>query len=437
MKKYLSKLTIKKKQTLLAGIGGALGMGAFLWLMTQVFTDSEYKPIVKEKDYIKETNINTVGKHLKPHEIWIERIESESKILSKKIDQMEKLLEESVKAVAKRPAIKPYEAPVIGEKTNIVAPAKTEILPQLAAARSSNKGFIMPSKAFTESLGGSPSRVFPKPVEEVRKISKTQINLKPQPNASKKKKKKIKTSDNRVPAGSFVKGLLLSGVDASTSIQASADPRPVLLKVTDKGTLPRSFKMDLKGCHIIGAAVGDLSSERVFVRVEKLTCTEKQTGEIIETQIAGYVSGEDGKAGIRGIVADKSPQMMQNAFFSGFLSGASSFIGAQQTKSVFPVSPFGQTNALSAKQLGAAGASSGAGKALDKMSDFYIQRAEQLQPVIQVSAGRNVDVVFTEGTNFGDTRVRETLEKVRDAKRDRAVEQLQFQEQSKEYIQNF
>ena len=121
MKKYLSKLTIKKKQTLLAGIGGALGMGAFLWLMTQVFTDSEYKPIVKEKDYIKETNINTVGKHLKPHEIWIERIESENKILSKKIDQMEKLLEESVKAAAKRPAIKPYEPPVIGEKTNIVA----------------------------------------------------------------------------------------------------------------------------------------------------------------------------------------------------------------------------------------------------------------------------------------------------------------------------
>jgi len=433
MKKYLSKLTIKKKQTLLAGIGGALGMAAFLWLMTQVFTDAEYKPIVKEKDYIKETNINTVGKHLKPHEIWIERMESENKILSKKIDQMEKLLEESIKASAKRTAEKTYAPPAVEKRADSVE--TPDILPQLAAARSSGKGFIMPAKAFTQSLGGSPAMIISQP--EVRKISKTQLSLKPRPATSKKTKKKIKTSDNRVPAGSFAKGILLSGVDASTSIQAAADPRPVLLKVTDKGTLPRSFKMDLKGCHIIGAAVGDLPSERVFVRVEKLTCTEKQTGEIIETQIAGYVSGEDGKAGIRGIVADKSPQMMQNAFFSGFLSGASSFIGAQQTKAVFPVSPFGQTNSLSAKQLGAAGASAGAGKALDKMSDFYIKRAEQLQPVIQVSAGRKVDIVFTEGTNFGDTRVRETLEKVRDAKRDKAVEQLQFQEQSKEYIQNF
>ncbi len=418
--KYLKNLSPQKKQIVLASIAGALGTGAFIWLMTQIFTEVEYQPIVKEKDFIKETNIRTVGKHLKPHEIWIERMESENSLLSKKIDMLEKVLEEGLKEKEVRKTAFENNPPLNSE----IKPQ--EIVPQLAAVRKSE--FSISDKTFTQALGGSASTVSQTPQMD-RKISKIQLSLKPLP-VLKGKKVKIKTADNRVPGGSFAKAILLSGVDASTSIQASSDPRPVLLKITDKGTLPRSFKMDLKGCHIIGAAVGDLPSERVFVRIEKLTCTEKETGEIIETQVAGYVSGEDGKAGIRGIVADKSPEMMKNAFFSGFLSGASSFLGAQETKSVFPVSPFGQTNALSAKNMVGASAATGTGKAMDRMSEFYIKRAEQLQPVIQVSAGRNVDIVFTEGTDFGDTRVRETLEKVRDAKREQVVEQLQFTEQN-------
>ena len=74
---------------------------------------------------------------------------------------------------------------------------------------------------------------------------------------------------------------MVGGVDASTSIQASNDPRPVLLRVTDHGTLPRKFKSDLCGCHVLAACYGDISSERVYMRLEKLTCTERKTGEVV------------------------------------------------------------------------------------------------------------------------------------------------------------
>jgi hypothetical protein len=48
-----------------------------------------------------------------------------------------------------------------------------------------------------------------------------------------------------------------------------------------------------------------------------------------------------------------------------------------------------------------AGMASGATTALDRLSQYYIDRAEQLQPVIQVAAGQVVDIVFTEGTAIG------------------------------------
>lgn len=55
--------------------------------------------------------------------------------------------------------------------------------------------------------------------------------------------------------------------------------------------------------------------------------------------------------------------------------------------------------------------------ALDKYADFYIKRAEQMQPVIQVAAGRRVDVVFTEGFNFADSKVRQVFSKANDQHR--------------------
>jgi len=41
------------------------------------------------------------------------------------------------------------------------------------------------------------------------------------------------------------------------------------------------------------------------------------------------------------------------------------------------------------------GASRGIGNAVEKYADFYIKRAEQLQPVIKIDGGRKLTIVFT------------------------------------------
>ena len=98
----------------------------------------------------------------------------------------------------------------------------------------------------------------------------------------------MKNKEGTIPAGSFAKAVILSGVDASTALTASVDPRPMLIRLVDHGTLPRRFRSDLQDCHIVASGYGDLSSERVFARLEKLTCIERVSGEIIETEVAGY-----------------------------------------------------------------------------------------------------------------------------------------------------
>jgi conjugal transfer pilus assembly protein TraB len=55
------------------------------------------------------------------------------------------------------------------------------------------------------------------------------------------------------------------------------------------------------------------------------------------------------------------------------------------------------------------GSVQGVGSALDKLSDYYIKRAEQLQPVIQVAAGRTVDIVFTHGAKIGSQSTKEQV----------------------------
>ena len=127
--------------------------------------------------------------------------------------------------------------------------------------------------------------------QDVEKIQKIKINL--------SQKNEVNKKDIIVTSGSFARAVLLGGVDASTSLTSSADPRPLMIRLIDYGVLPRKIRSDVKDCHIIASGYGDLSSERVFVRLEKMTCTSRKNGEVMDIDVSGYVAGEDGRAGIR------------------------------------------------------------------------------------------------------------------------------------------
>ncbi len=206
-------------------------------------------------------------------------------------------------------------------------------------------------------------------------------------------------ANDYVVAGTYAKAVLTSGVVASTSISAQGNPQPIMMRLGDHGNLPRGWKSKLKDAVMIGSCYGDLSSERAMCRIHSLSFVEAN-GRTVEKQVEGWIIGEDGSPGLRGLVVDRAGKVVREAFVAGMLSGMSNFFKSSAQSSVFPVSPFGQTNALKTDDVLKSGAAQGASNALEKLADFSIKRAEAMSPVLVVHPGRVVDVVFKKGFNL-------------------------------------
>jgi hypothetical protein len=202
-----------------------------------------------------------------------------------------------------------------------------------------------------------------------------------------------------VPAGSYVTAVLLSGVDVSAGVNAIADPKPVLLRTTAPIQLPNGKTLDVHNCRVIGASFGEVSSERAYIRLERLSC-DTPTGWL-DIPVYGYVAGADGKAGIRGHVVMRDKAMMSRAFMGGLVGGLGETLANHLTAT--QVNPLGTTLSVKAGDSLAYGAGKGVNQAASHMAEYYIKRAEQYQPVIQVLAGTTVDVVFHKGFSFAPT----------------------------------
>lgn len=222
-------------------------------------------------------------------------------------------------------------------------------------------------------------------------MSVTTLALAPMPDSAPARIEK--TVDNYVPSGSYVKAVMLGGLDASAGVSSQSNPRPVLLRTIDTGTLPNNFHSHLKNCRIIGAGYGDLSSERAYIRLESMSCM--QDGKLVDFPVYGYISGPDGKDGIRGKVVMRDGELVGKAFIGGALSGFGDSVSDNYTET--SISPLGSTTSVKNGENLEYGAAQGVSNAADLYAQYNIKRAEQLQPVIEVSAGTVVDVIFNKG----------------------------------------
>ncbi len=219
-----------------------------------------------------------------------------------------------------------------------------------------------------------------------------------------------------IPAGSVVKAVLVSGADCSVAVQKPTGPNMVLLRPLDNGKLPRKVRVPLKGSVIIGNAIGDLSSERVYVRAERMTLVESD-GSFVETEISAYISGEDGREGLRGVVVDRSGQIITRAAFAAFLQGVGQTLEATlNNQTIEKLAGTNRNKTILDIDLYRNSALQGGSTALNKMAEYYIKRAEQLQPAIQIAAGRVVDVIFTKTVKIGESDLKKKITHEREIK---------------------
>ena len=209
----------------------------------------------------------------------------------------------------------------------------------------------------------------------------------------------------RLSAGSLLSGQLITGLDVPTGQGARREPYPVLIRIKASAILPNRYRTNVRQCFVLASGYGDLSSERAYLRSETLSCIFKHNNKelVIERPLEGYIAGEDGKAGLRGRLVSKQGQVMAKAAMAGFLSGVSEAFDIKPVP-VFSVVPNQSGQIQSPFQSGLNGSEvlqssliKGSNKALEKLADFYLKLADQMVPVIEISAERKVDLILTRG----------------------------------------
>ncbi|MEW8375826.1 MAG: TraB/VirB10 family protein [Candidatus Thiodiazotropha sp.] len=208
-----------------------------------------------------------------------------------------------------------------------------------------------------------------------------------------------RTVDNYIPAGSFGRAILLSGIDAPTGGAAQNNPVPFVVKLKDHGRLPNGFRSRVRSCHVVLAGYGDISSERVYARTETLSCVLKD-GSVLETPLKGYISGEDGKAGMRGRLVSKQGALIARSLLAGIFGGIGE--GVSESYKTVTTSALGSVATVDPNEVFKQGAAEGIGTALDRISKWYLERADETYPVIEADAARVVDIVLTQGAGIGE-----------------------------------
>ncbi len=216
----------------------------------------------------------------------------------------------------------------------------------------------------------------------------------------------LEASRDYLPPNSYAPARVIVGVDASTGVASQTDPLPVVLRITGPArSVMRGNALlttDITGCLINGAARGDLSAEKVYVKLVRMTCAQPG-GRFAVSEVKGFIAFA-GKSGVRGRVVSREGSLVAQALLAGIVGGFGRGFSAN-ANGIFTgqTGANGQREALSPTDILAGGFGQGAGEAADTVSRYLIERAEQYQPVVEMPTGIEVEIVFLDGVHVRST----------------------------------
>jgi len=199
---------------------------------------------------------------------------------------------------------------------------------------------------------------------------------------------------------SFMEATLLSGLNAPTSDAGRNNPVPVIIRIAAPAVLPNEVRANLKGCFVIGEAVGSLSDERAHTRLVSISCLSRKGQAVIDQEINGFVQDADGGIGLTGRVVSKMGAAVARLAAVGVLQGIGNGLSATSTSTV--TTPLGQVSALSSnlKDIGMAAAGNGVANAAKGLAKIYEDLTLGSLPVIEVGNGKRITLVVTKGVSL-------------------------------------
>ncbi len=381
--KALAPAIIKKKQYLLFSlIAGVLVVVAcvvaFMDESSNKTAAAESKPKSGKRIEVSKTANGVDASHR-----WVDISESAQKEFGQKLQAQEAVNKDLEARVAELiDTVKKNEEQQDTSSVDVLAAEVGKLREELEVLRRGNE--------ISSAVG---QQEYPQePQLQIRKIQNHELKLE---GAGKLKTYSL---EHYIPPASFAPAVVISGFDASVGVNAQGEPRPMLFRITGKAMSAAAGgkvqEADIVGCTVTGAATGDLSSERVFIRLLKMTCSSEEE-KIFETEIHGYVAGL-GKAGIRGDVVSRESDFVFKSFLAGIASGAGN--GLSQKFATPMALPSGLTTTQpTTTDIVSQSVGNGVSSSSNRLSDYLIKRAEQYQPVISVPAGIDVELVFNDG----------------------------------------
>jgi conjugal transfer pilus assembly protein TraB len=415
------------------GISGAIVL--ILWAAFSLGSDGKTPPsATTPRSELKPTNIDLMapGSQVKDVETWVGKAGREIEIYKKDREEQHRLNREQQESKAEMmrrlteletrlKAAQVSDQPKAAASAPLTppappAPAPARFPPDNALA---GRGLPPPPPDPT-GRGAMPAGtpVFSEAAPAQPQLVRVTVGTPSKPPEGADPKSQTNSVETFLPV-SFTRGELLGGVDAPTGGQSQSNPHPIIIRLKDNSVLPNRFRGEYRDCFVIAAAYGDISSERAYGRTESLSCVNKE-GRALEVKIQGSIFGEDGKVGMRGRLVTKQGQMLANALLAGVVSGIGQGIStANTTYSTTALGTVATSNGTDAMKAGVGG---GVGKALDRLAQYYIKLAENTFPIIEIDAGREVDVVLTKGVRIeysGDTAKASPTSDTRTATHDR------------------
>lgn len=197
------------------------------------------------------------------------------------------------------------------------------------------------------------------------------------------------TPENCVLPGTFARAVMLGAADANASVNGQSNTTPILFRILNKGILPNGYHSHLQGCFVVGEVYGDISSERGEVKLSQISCVFN--GKTISKSINGtaYFMG---KEGVRGRAIMRNGPLLWNAGVAGMLSGLAQ--GVEQAQQTQSISPLGTTATVPSDRIAMSMGAGGVQSAANTLANYYIKRADQYHPIIELNAGTIVNLVF-------------------------------------------
>jgi conjugal transfer pilus assembly protein TraB len=402
----MAEMTRRKKQFLVFGLGAA-GVLAVLVIVSELSQPGQIAEFAAPTSAVDTTLISDRTAAASPEMSWITQSRNELERIARQMAEANRVAEADRAAFARAlEAVRRDYDRIIEQLIGKVAEleegrAEAGLAPTAAAAPApagspGGADFLSPRR---------PGRAAPAEPAAMPAVGApafvTAFALADRPVAEDDSEVTVYTLGDYVPAGSYMRAVVLSGADAATNVGSREDPIPVLFRITGPavtaGYAARGgASVDLTGCTVIGSATGDLSSERVKVRLISMTCLN-YNGTVLEVPVEGYMAG-DGKAGVRGAVVSREGDLVRNAAIAGALEGLGSGISAAGS-AVLGTDRNNAGQVLNATGAGMIGG--GLGEAASALSAYYIDRAEQYQPVVSLYGGTRVELVFIRGVRLG------------------------------------